>query len=701
STKHKKRSMDISGLTVPYNLTTGSMLHVVPEVTYPGLVILFLGSVFGGSATRWSFWQLCCAPSEFRCTSSTTFFVVNLAVSDLLMTLIIEPFGIVSELPLRAGPVHLRGLAVPHRLLLLPAEPGRHRHQPSSPAAPPWPPCAPLWIVSFLLEMPNFPGLGRHAYDWKNITCLWDRLASRSYTIFFGFVAVGLPCCVIVICYTLIFLRIRQVTKNVQKLQQQQQQQSFSSFRLAKTLFLVFAVLVICWTPFTVLVVFDHNNHLPIHLHAYSTFLAHSNSSVKLPGVRPDQRGVPQGATRRLCGDWPPLAILAAAAAGLPRSRTATLRDPLKETMSSSEQQQGSSSLRRRVLLLNLFFGFLAVAGQVGQNVSLPLWIDSGRPDTCGNRSTGNSSAGGELSEDPPLLLEEEEAAAAVGRPRAGELHGRAQHRQLLCVHLRLHQLRLGQTERRFAQLARSSTSIGFFDALNGVLVVFASSGKRTLPALQPILSNFMDPPPDRHLPPGAALRKSPAGRLKGLAALGVFLALVVSLLPTMVPSLGAETEGGAARHRPGALACRLHARLRPRRRTRLLPAAHRARPVLGGTLCPATATPTASGSSVTAGASASSCFFGGDGCPADSGVRGAMFIGMYTVSYIGGGLMLRYAEGATPAGRGVRAGHPAGVPVLDLLPGGLRSSFHIRHLHHLVRARSPLSSHGGRPILA
>ena len=42
------------------------------------------------------------------------------------------------------------------------------------------------------------------------------------------------------------------------------------------------------------------------------------------------------------------------------------------------------------------------------------------------------------------------------------------------------------------------------------------------------------------------------------------------------------------------------------------------------------------------------SCFFGGSGCDYVPGLRGMVFIVMYMISYIGGGLLLRYAEGAT-----------------------------------------------------
>eukprot|EP00058_Branchiostoma_floridae_P020835 XP_002606325.1 hypothetical protein BRAFLDRAFT_67567 [Branchiostoma floridae] len=41
-------------------------------------------------------------------------------------------------------------------------------------------------------------------------------------------------------------------------------------------------------------------------------------------------------------------------------------------------------------------------------------------------------------------------------------------------------------------------------------------------------------------------------------------------------------------------------------------------------------------------------CFFGGRGCTSEPGTRGTVFILGYAVSYFGGGLLLRHAEGAT-----------------------------------------------------
>ena len=41
-------------------------------------------------------------------------------------------------------------------------------------------------------------------------------------------------------------------------------------------------------------------------------------------------------------------------------------------------------------------------------------------------------------------------------------------------------------------------------------------------------------------------------------------------------------------------------------------------------------------------------CLFGQDTCDYVPGLRGFSFVFTYTLAYIGGGLLLRYAEGAT-----------------------------------------------------
>ena len=120
------------------------------------------------------------------------------------------------------------------------------------------------------------------------------------------------------------------------------------------------------------------------------------------------------------------------------------------------------------LFLANLFFAFLAVTGQVGQNVSLPLWVDS---------TNGNSSG---PTVDSYFVLSFASLSFVV-------IFG------LGTLLIRVFSPQdLGETERRFPH--RLLFLVGLFDALNGLLVVFASKGSRTPPYLQAILGNFLIP---------------------------------------------------------------------------------------------------------------------------------------------------------------------------------------------------------------
>ena len=120
------------------------------------------------------------------------------------------------------------------------------------------------------------------------------------------------------------------------------------------------------------------------------------------------------------------------------------------------------------LFLANLIFAFLAVAGQVGQNVSLPLWVDS---------TNGNTSG---PTVDSYFVLSFASLSFVI-------IFGFG----TLIIRI-ISPGDLGETERRFPH--RLLFLVGLCDALNGVLVVFASPGSRTPPYLQAILGNFLIP---------------------------------------------------------------------------------------------------------------------------------------------------------------------------------------------------------------
>ena len=116
----------------------------------------------------------------------------------------------------------------------------------------------------------------------------------------------------------------------------------------------------------------------------------------------------------------------------------------------------------------NMFFAFLAVTGQVGQNVSLPLWVDS---------TNGNTSG---PTVDSYFVLSFASLSFVI-------IFG------LGTILIRIFSPQtLGETEKHFPHLLLFL--VGLCDALNGVLVVFASKGSRTPPYLQAILGNFLIP---------------------------------------------------------------------------------------------------------------------------------------------------------------------------------------------------------------
>lgn len=130
------------------------------------------------------------------------------------------------------------------------------------------------------------------------------------------------------------------------------------------------------------------------------------------------------------------------------------------------------------LLFANIFFAFVAVAGQVGQNVSLPLWIDSTNKNSSHFKLHSNETT--QPSVDSYFVLTFASSSFVV-------IFG-----FLLVLIKVFYPHKIGETERNFPQWLMFL--IGMCDALNGVLVVFAGSGKRTAPYLQAILGNFIIP---------------------------------------------------------------------------------------------------------------------------------------------------------------------------------------------------------------
>ena len=137
-----------------------------------------------------------------------------------------------------------------------------------------------LWVVSFILEMPNFIGWGDHSYDQKSRSCLWDRTADLSYTLFFSICGVAFPVCLISICYFKIYRFVLQSKAKVATISNTQNNHVGQTKRLIRTIFIIFVIFTLCWAPYAVFVSADYKDQLPLEVHIFALLLAHTNSSL-------------------------------------------------------------------------------------------------------------------------------------------------------------------------------------------------------------------------------------------------------------------------------------------------------------------------------------------------------------------------------------------------------------------------------------
>jgi hypothetical protein len=110
--------------------------------------------------------------------------------------------------------------------------------------------CVACWIASFFVDAPNIFGWGNHIYDRKTASCVWNRLASLSFTLFFSVGIITTPCIIICSCYIRIFVFVmnskNKVTLNNSSTLAKMEKRK-KSIKIAKSLFFSFILFVICW----------------------------------------------------------------------------------------------------------------------------------------------------------------------------------------------------------------------------------------------------------------------------------------------------------------------------------------------------------------------------------------------------------------------------------------------------------------------
>jgi len=166
-------------------------------------------------------------------------------------------------------------------------------------------------------------------------------------------------------------------------------------------------------------------------------------------------------------------------------AKTATTKSPLPyeavRSLSTDVLSQETMSLQGKqkrlnvglcevpFFVANLCFAVIVLVGEVGHKVTLPMWLDHSNATHCAGSSPDNYFVLTFSSLVFVLLFGLGTLLIRVFSPKD-----------------------IGETERNFPH--RLLFLVGFSDAVNGILVVYAANGSRTPLYLQTILGNFLIP---------------------------------------------------------------------------------------------------------------------------------------------------------------------------------------------------------------
>ena len=142
-----------------------------------------------------------------------------------------------------------------------------------------------IWLICIIADLSNFFGWGGHSFDKKFLGCSYDRLADFSHVLFTVIVFVTMPMVLIMMCYTAVFYALWISSRKVGSIgnsmgTERNQRGPRKDLRLLKMLFTIFLTFSICWTLYTLLIVVDFNDSLPVFVYRLSAVLSHTNSSL-------------------------------------------------------------------------------------------------------------------------------------------------------------------------------------------------------------------------------------------------------------------------------------------------------------------------------------------------------------------------------------------------------------------------------------
>ncbi|XP_076089883.1 melatonin receptor type 1B-A-like [Mytilus galloprovincialis] len=139
--------------------------------------------------------------------------------------------------------------------------------------------CISLYLVGMIMVLLNNAGIGGHGFDDKSLECIWDRMATYSYTVVLSVCLVWVPLIVVGMSYLRLFYYVRNKRKQIVSRENVQNIDN-RSLRLAKTIFIAYAIFSTCWMPFATLLVADSDDTFPHEVHLFITVFAHLHPSI-------------------------------------------------------------------------------------------------------------------------------------------------------------------------------------------------------------------------------------------------------------------------------------------------------------------------------------------------------------------------------------------------------------------------------------
>ena len=142
-----------------------------------------------------------------------------------------------------------------------------------------------IWTTCVVADLANFLKWGGHSFDTKMSLCTYDRLASFSHVLFSMFAFVIFPMVLVMICYAKIFWTIRKSSARVKKQIKTSASKKHDTSRkrdikVLKMLFIIYLTFAACWSLYTILLLIDFKDIIPVFVYRIAAAMSHTNSSL-------------------------------------------------------------------------------------------------------------------------------------------------------------------------------------------------------------------------------------------------------------------------------------------------------------------------------------------------------------------------------------------------------------------------------------